>query len=544
MTRSFKMVRLFRVAGTLALTLTSGLFCAEVTVANADRPGPVAVIQRSGTVDVPLSMDPRPLQPLIMTAVNGTRMFKTEHQGTFNGKRVRYLAELAETIIQKPAGKPAASMITTSYIAQKVDRDPVDAAKRPVVFIFNGGPGGSAVFLHFTSLGPKRLRSIKAADFVSETNVLIDNPESVLDAADLVFVDPIDTGFGRSMPGAGDEFRSVDSDSEAMSQFVINWLRTHDRLSSPKYVLGESYGTLRAVAMARDLARSDAKVVLDGVILCGQAITFAQNGRVPNPIFIASDLPMMASVAWHYGKIDNKSQTWGEAVQKARVFAYDEYLPALVRGYRLDQAAFDRIVQRLPELIGIPESYFRTGRTIAVADFNSELLRDRGLVLDRNNGLETRPAPPPDAERSKTEDQSLVKQPADKPADKPYPYTAFSTNMERYATKELAASGLGTYEPTTPPREGAKPWDFITTGASALDVTLASVLREHAKMRVLVLQGRHDTLTDLGATEYVMSQTDLPHDRYSIVYYDGGHMLAPEPEALNPLRSFMSNPIQ
>jgi carboxypeptidase C (cathepsin A) len=386
------------------------------------------------------------------------------------------------------------------------------------------------------------LASIKAADFASDKNELIDNPDSVLDAADLVFVDPIDTGFGRSMPGAADEFVSVDADSEAMSQFVINWLRTHERMASPKYVLGESYGTLRAIAMARDLARSDPKVVLDGVILAGQAITFAQNGRVPHPIFTALDLPMMASVAWHYGKIDNENQTWDEAVQKARAFAYDQYLPALARGYQLDRATFDRIVQQLPGLIGIPENYFRTNNTIAVMDFNSELLRDRGLVLDRNNGLETLPAPPPDTQAK--DNESAAKESADKARSKPYPYSAFRRNMERYATEELGATGLGTYEPTTPPREGARPWNFFTTGAPALDVTLVTVLRECPKMRVLVLQGRYDTLTDIGATEYVMSQTDLPRDRYNISYYNGGHMLAPEPEALNPLRSFMSAPIE
>lgn len=523
----------------LIVALAGAAICTPVSPATADQDRPISTIPRSSWVDVPLSMDPRPLQPLTMKAVPGSRVFKTEHQGTFNGKRVHYRAELAETIIQKPAGKPAASMITTSYLVERVERQAVDPVKRPVVFVFNGGPGASSVFLNFTSLGPKRLSSLRVVDFSSESNGLIDNHDSVLDAADLVFVDPIDTGFGRSMPGAADEFRSLDSDSEAMSQFVINWLRTHYRLASPKYVLGESYGSLRVVAMARDLARSDPKVVLDGVVLAGPAIVFAQNGRVPNPILVATDLPMMASVAWHYGKIDNKNQTWEEAVRKARDFAYDEYLPALVRGFRLDRASFDRIVQRLPGIIGIPETYFRSNNTIAVADFNSELLRDRGLILDRNNGLQTQPASAPDQSASKPQDKEHDQSEITLRA-----YAALRRNMERYATEELKGRDLGNYELLTPPREGAKAWDFITTGEPALDVTLATVMREYKTMRVLVLQGRYDTLTDLEATEYVFAQTDLPRDRYGIVYYDGGHMLAPEAEALEPLRAFVRNPVR
>ena len=294
------------VFGAAALVLGATPWAAEPALPTPDGPEQLSV-PRSSTIDVPLSMAKiRPLRPMTMIARNGPRTFTTWHRATFNDHSLSYRAILAETIIENPAGTPAVSVFTTSYVAE----DASDPAQRPVLFIFNGGPGASSIFLHFGSLGPKRLSSLKAVDFGSGSNPLIDNPNSVLDAADLVFLDPADTGFGHSAPGAAEQFRSVDGDSESLTQVVINWLRTHHRMNSPKYLYGESYGSMRAVAMARDLARSDTNVVVNGVVLGGFAITFGQNGRVPSPIFVATEIPMMASVAWHYGKIDNRNQTW------------------------------------------------------------------------------------------------------------------------------------------------------------------------------------------------------------------------------------------
>jgi carboxypeptidase C (cathepsin A) len=367
---------------------------------------------------------------------------------------------------------------------------------------------------------------LQAANFGNAANSLQDNPASVLDATDLVFVDAADTGFGHSYGVAAKDFRSLDADSEAMSQVVLNWLRTHGRMSAPTYLLGESYGSLRVIAMARDLARSEPKVRVDGLVLAGFAITFAQNGRVPNPLFVAARLPMMASVAWHYGKIDNVHQTWEQAVGKARNFVRDEYAGALMWGHRLDSRTWERIVGALPDIIGIPASYFKEHGTLAVDDFNSELLRDGGLILDRNDGLQALPPsrtpPPPE------DDADLGKH-----------FSAFQTNMESYARDELRAVGLGAYAPVRIPPKTEKSWDFETAGAPALDVTLATLLQDDPKMRVLVLQGRYDTLTDLGSTEYVLGQTNIAPDRYHIAYYDGGHMLRPEAEALDSLRAFM-----
>lgn len=476
------------------------------TAAKADSPPPFRA-PRSGSVDVPLMMTDgiAPLPALTMQTKAG-RSFVSNHTGTFNGRRMKYRAVIDETSIEDGSGKPLANVFTTSYIAQP------QRAERPVLFLFNGGPGSSSIFLHLISLGPKVL--------LEDSGRFIENEQSPLDALDLVFVDPVETGFGKAEPGAAERFKSVDSDSEAMSAVVRQWLENHGRMSSPKFLLGESYGSLRVIAMARDLARSEDKVVVDGIVLAGFAITFGQNGRVPHPALMATELPMMASVAWHHGKIDNENQTWEQAVDKARRFMVDEYVGALMLGHRIDPERRERIIKQLPGIIGIPESYFRENNTLAVESFNSELLKAEGLQLDRNNGLEARPVA---ADKSL---EAVLKELMER-------YASYARTMEAYAAKDLKAPGLGEYRFFTDP---GKSWNFTTAGAPALDVTLANLMHEHPAMKLLILQGRYDTLTDLGSTEYVMGQTNIPLERYHIAYYDGGHVVAREAEAIDPLR--------
>ena len=462
-----------------------------------------------------------PLKPLTMTAVAGTRQFVTVHQGIFNGKRVRYRATVGETIVRLADQHPVASLFSFAYEAM----DGGDPARRPVIFIFNGGPGGASAPLHLSSIGPKILARVDTASFADPTVPLIDNPASPLDVADLVFIDPTDTGFSRTLPGAPPGlFHSVDGDSEAVAQLIACWLRDHRRTASPLYLFGESYGSMRAVALARDLVRLPEKIVVDGVMLGGPAITYGQAGNLPNPGRKANELVMMASVAWHYGKIDNKGQSWTAAVEKARHFARGDYLHALELGFTLDDATRERIVRQLPRIIGIPERYFRENHTILVANFNAELLRDEGLVLDRNTGLEAKPAKPDSAAGGEG-------------------LSGLDHAMMVYSAGDLKATGLGPYTTLTPDTAFVtRDWDFTTAGAPALDVVLSRTMKEHPAMRLLITQGRYDTLTQMGITEYTMMQTDLPRDRVTTVYYDGGHFLTATPEAMAGLRTFVGAP--
>lgn len=467
-----------------------------------------------------------PLAPMTMTAAAGSQSFSSEHRGVFNWRRISYRADVAETIIKDKSGRPISSLVTISYVVQGQE----DAAKRPVIFTFNGGPGGSSAPLHFSGMGPKRLKTISAAGFADPANTLIDNPQCPLDVADLVFIDPTDTGFSRTLPAvAPSELYSVDGDSASLAQLILHWLRVNGRTSSPIYLFGESYGTMRAVALARDLLRSGTRVELGGLIFSGSAITYGQGGRLFDPIRRVVALPMMASVAWHYGKIDNKSQTWEQAVEKARVFGRSEYLQALMRRYNLRAGEKERIVSQLSEITGIPESYFREHATIVIDNFNAELLKDRGLVLDGNNGLETYPKQSAPGE--------------DHTRDFAAEFVALTNAMELYAARHLRVRNLGRYYTVTPTvMRMFDQWNFLTTGARSLDVTLAQLMKDSPSARILTVQGRYDTLTTLGLTEYTMDQTDVPRDRIRTAYFDGGHFLIPTDESMSAIHDFLGAP--
>lgn len=460
---------------------------------------------------------PPPLAPLVMRGVSGPHVFTTEHSGVFNGRRVRYDATVAETVIEDPGKVPAADLYSISYIA----RGAGNAAARPVMFIFNGGPGAASVFLHLCSLGPKILRDCTPAGTANPATPLVDNPASPLDVADLVFIDPTDTGWSHTLPGVSPaQFHSVDGDSDEVTALIAWWLRTHHRLTSPVYIYGESYGSMRAVAVARDLARSTPKIAVSGLLLGGFAISFSRGSGTPDPVWEALRLPTAASMAWYWGKIDNKNQTWAQAVHKAMAFARTQYVGALIQGHALDPATRDRIIKRLPALCGIPASYFRSHHTIKVGNFANVLLRDRGLVLNGNNGMWTRPAG--------------SKPPKDR-------YIAYARGMARYARRDLHVHGLGDYHIITPNDSRVfEAWHYRTSGTPSLEDTLSREMRHNPRLRLLVLQGRYDTQTQVADTLYVLDQTDIPRTRLTIAYFNGGHMLEPRPAVMRAIRSFVA----
>lgn len=511
---------MFKRFATMGAALALAMPVAAIGRADGLQPVPPSIIDaipRGGSVDVPLSMDSTvdSLRPLTMAGTPG-RSYGASLAGTFNGKRLAYEAKLSEVVL-KEGDEVVGRMFSTSYVVRDVE----DAGRRPVVFMFNGGPGSSAAPLHFAGAwGPKRYKTDQElAAAPGET--LVDNPDSPLDTMDLVFLDPIDTGFSRSAPGHRDLFRSVDSDSEAVGRFVETWLRENGRTRSPVYLAGESYGTMRVIAMARDLARFEPGIVVAGIIMIGPAPTFAQNGRVPNPVRVAIKAPMYASVAYHYGLIDTRNQTWEQAVEKAREFARKEWIPALIAGHDLGQEEFDRVVARMPELIGIPERHFRDNRTLDVP-FNQALLADRKLVLDRNNGLQTHPAGAPPVPNRE--------------------FAAIGTRIDDFYRDvlDVDTQALGDYWTATPRVAEAVDWNFRTAGAPALDVALSRLMKEHTGMRFMISQGRHDTLTDLGASANFIAQTDLPRERVYYNYYDGGHLYANTAEARANLRAFVT----
>ena len=195
-------------------------------------------------------------------------LFETTHSGTFNGTRINYRVEAGETYIKNDEGEPAASLFTISYI--KADAGP----DRPVAFVFNGGPGSASVWLHLGLLGPKRavVASNADADDGAAPYRMVDNPLSLLDVTDLVFIDPVGTGFSRAIgKGEGKDYWNEDGDKGSIGEFIRLWLNEQGRWNAPKYLIGESFGTTRAAYLAEDLARREAVAVHARAVLALEA---------------------------------------------------------------------------------------------------------------------------------------------------------------------------------------------------------------------------------------------------------------------------------
>jgi carboxypeptidase C (cathepsin A) len=473
---------------------------------------------------------PRVWPVLSDQAVDGPRRFTAHHRGMFGGTSVKYRSTVAETIVSGPDGKPAASAFTLAFTA-----DVKDAASRPVLFIYNGGPGGASSTLFLGALGVYRIEPFTDAAMANAAVHYAPNGESILDAADLVFIDPPDTGFSRRLPDTPPRlFLSIDGDSFAIGQIIQHWLSSNGRRASPVYLVGESYGTLRNVALARDLARSSIPTQLRGLVMISQAIRY--NGpeelmqpRGPDPMRAISRMPDAAALAWFHGKIDNQHQTVGEVIDKARLFARTEYASALLQGNKLGNGERERVAAKLAELSGIPAQYYLT-HDLRIANLRRELLKPDGRALAQFDGRQTEP---------------LEGLPEDKDRDWDAAFAGLDHAMQSIAQQELGVKGLERYISLVHDPYGYEEgWTYVVPPSPTLDAVLTEVMRQNHGLRLLVPQGIFDTTSSMGSTVSMFQQLDIPADRVAVTYYSGGHMVYADADSLkkfmNDLRTFVS----
>ena len=436
----------------------------------------------------------------------------TQHSGTFGGQKMRYSATIAETILSAQDGTQKAAIVTTSYV--KEPRDP----SRPVTFLFNGGPGSGSVWLQMGAFGPKRVAiPSDARDDGAPPYPLVDNPDSLLDVTDLVFIDPPGTGFsyliGKTEPK---EFYGVTADAKAVAQVIRRWLNDHGRWASPKYLGGESYGTTRSAAVVNELEGSTFNDVgLNGVILISTVLDFAAGSDAPgNELSFITNLPSMAATALYHGKATAPSTE--QFVEEARQFAIGPYAAALLKGQKLPAEERAAIRARLSQFTGLSEAFLdRADLRVTPDRFYKELLRDRGLTVGRLDSRYTG-RDYDSAGESPDNDPSFYGIDAG--------YTAAINSWARgglgFVTDReyQSIAGLG------------RDWDWRIGGRDAnayLNVTpwLGKALRENSGMRIFVAQGYYDFATPFFAAEYALSRTGIPQDRIEYQYYDAGHMM-------------------
>jgi len=434
--------------------------------------------------------------------------------GTFNGERLSYVVTAGEMFLRNDKGENTASIYSVAY----TKKDAGAPEKRPVTFIFNGGPGSSSIWLHIGVFGPKTIVFPEDATHMGAAPYkMADNPVSILDTTDMVFVDPVGTGYSRALGDTkNEEFWSLSGDAKSISSFIRQWLTEHGRWNSPKYLAGESYGTTRAAQIAAQLNDGFDGIYLNGVILISSVLDFHTIGGPGNNLPFISFLPTYAAVAWYHDKIAPKPDNLQNFLRDARVFAQNEYATALLKGSALTESERDAIAERLSYFSGLSKTYIlRTNLRIDPSRFMKQLLRDRELVVGRFDG------------RNTGTDYDAA---GESPDGDPALYTidgAFVAVMNDYLTRTLDVKMKRRYRVLDGEVPGNWKWHDKAGPYSYVNVAtgLGLAMRQNTDLRVLAANGIYDLATPFFATELTLGQNSIPRDRITLTYYEAGHMM-------------------
>ncbi len=434
--------------------------------------------------------------------------------GTFGGQRVSYRATIGETVLESDDGKPEAVIVTTSYVKQPRD------ASRPVFFLFNGGPGSGSVWLQMGAFGPKRVAiPSDARDDGAPPYPLLDNPDSLLDVADLVFIDPPGTGFSYLTQGTDPKkYYGLEEDAAAVAKVIRLWLNDNGRWNSPKYLGGESYGTTRTAMVAKDLeGQTFNDVGLNGLILISTILDFA--GREPTPgneMAYVVTLPNMAAAAYYHGKVQAPSVE--AIVEEARQFAIGPFASALLKGQDLPAAERAAVRAELARLTGLSEQYLdNADLRVTSQRFYKELLRDRGLTIGRLDARYT----------GRDYDNA-----GETPDNDPSFYgidAGYTAAINSWARETLGFETDREYQSIG--REPGRNWNWSLGGGwgrnAYLNVApfIGQAMRQNSQLRLFNAQGYYDFATPFFGAEYSLNRMGIPQDRVELHYYDAGHMM-------------------
>jgi carboxypeptidase C (cathepsin A) len=451
-------------------------------------------------------------------AVEEKQAVVREGRVTIAGKAIDYEVITDTLTLKKEDGSPRASVFHVSYLRKDIKDD----STRPVLFAFNGGPGSSAVWLHLGTLGPKRVDLPGDGTLAPKPPArLVDNEFSILDVADLVFVDPVSTGYSRlEKHGKPEEFHGVDGDVESLADFIRRWITEHQRWDSPKFLLGESYGGIRVSGLADEL-QSRFGMSLNGVVLLSSLIDFRTlSPSHGNDLAYLCFLPTFTAVAHYHGKIQGDRD---DLVAEARAFANGEYAAALLAGTTLDPQRKTAVASRLEKLTSIPAATFLENHLrLSPTRFRGELLRSEGKVIGR---FDARVAWP-------TSDSSSASAGYDPSFS--LALGAYSTTMLDYLGEELGWKEDSPYEILT---GKVHPWNWGAENSYLnMSPSLVSAMVDNPHLRILVMGGHADLATPLDgilhSIHHMHQLSPEARSNISVVEYEAGHMFYLNPPDL------------
>ena len=453
-----------------------------------------ALAQTSASWFDPTPVDDAPAAPWV----------RTHHAGVFNGQSVEYDAITGETLLAGTDGQPAATIFSTAYVRTDIE----SGAARPILFLFNGGPGASSSPLHL-GVGPVRVSRN------GDDSRLAANPPSPLDAVDMVFVDPVGTGYARLYEeGAGAAFWGIEEDADSILFLVRDWLTRQERTESPVFLMGESYGAMRAVAM---LARAG-NMQLAGALLLSPALDMtAGTPIVGNNLPYIFLLPSMAATAAYHAVTERGGRSFREVFEQAAAFAQTEYAGALQRGALLDPQQARRVSAKLAELTGLPQDYLlERNLRVGGPDFMDALLGERSLRVGR---LDTRIT-------GRIEDYKDKRPPANDPSMAGRSGgRSTGERLDEYFRKELNTLIDRPYR--TLNLDLNSQWNFRREGAPRFYFSVVPLLQEamssRPTLKIFVGGGVFDLGTPVLAARYLATQIDVDPARFTFAVYDGGH---------------------
>jgi carboxypeptidase C (cathepsin A) len=401
-------------------------------------------------------------------------------------------------------------------------KDGEDARTRPVSFLFNGGPGSASVWLHMGSFAPVKARMADEGFFPAAPHQLVANEYSLLDASDLVFVDAIDTGYSRVMPGVDNQqFHGQEGDIRAFGEFIAEYLDTYNRYPSPKYLIGESYGTIRSAGLSREL-QSRHGIELNGIVLVSALLTYQTLQPAPNnDVAWAVQVQTFAATAWYHKRLpaDLQQKSIAQVVAEAKAFAFGEYMLALTKGHALTDAERAATAEKLSRYTGLsPRFILNANLRVDSGRFRKELLRDQRLVVGRLDGRFTALDADAAGERQEFDPSNTALQ---------GPYTA----TFRDYVKNVLKWETDLHYPTS---GNVRPWTYVQNRYMDETDSLRQTMAKNPYLKVLVTCGYYDMATYVGGAEFNLSHLAYDKqitDRVAFTYYEAGHMMYIRPSA-------------
>ncbi len=448
------------------------------------------------------------------------KSFVTKHQAVFGNKTIKYIATAKETYLKNADGEAVASMWSVAYTQEGI----TNISNRPITFVFNGGPGSASVWLHMGMFGPQivKVNSDAQIDDGAAPYPIVTNNQGLIDITDLVFIDPIGTGYSRVIgKGKVENYWGLNEDANSIAKFMRQWITENKRWNSPKYIAGESFGTTRAAAVANVLEGGGQNMALNGLILISQALDYDGSTSIHDNITsYLTYLPSMAATAWYHKKA-GQGKALEDFVEEARDFVYNQYAPALYKGSLLSEVDKNKIADKLTYFIGLNKVYIlKSNLRVLMPRFQKQLLADKGLAIGRLDGRFMGDEADDVSEGPRLGDAASYQI-----------SSAYTAALNHYYASVLKIE-MGRPYLTSNRQIGSKwRWRTVPDGQywepTPVNAArqLGSTMRRNTDMKVLVACGYYDLICPFFDAEYTFARNSIVKERVTMTYYEAGHMM-------------------